>query len=117
MQLGVGTGPHTAAQWYQAGYTQAQYNAMMRKFCRIGKQYGPPNLYIVFSPAFETTVTQALGKTYESYLTDVSGNGPGSADWGGLHRHLRLSAPDARDARAGSEVNARRLISGGSGLR
>ena len=44
MQLGVGAGLHTAAQWYQAGYTQTQYNAMMRKFCRIGKQYGPPNL-------------------------------------------------------------------------
>lgn len=116
MQLGVGTGLHTAAQWYQAGYTQAQYNAMMRKFCRIGKQYGPPNLYIVFSPAFETTVTQALGKTYESYLTDVSGNGPGSADWVGYTGTCASVHPDARDARAGSEVNARRLISGGSGL-
>ena len=116
MQLGVGAGLHTAAQWYQAGYTQTQYNAMMRKFCRIGKQYGPPNLYIVFSPAFETTVSQALGKTYESYLTDVSGNGPGSPDWVGYTGTCASVHPDARDARAGTEVNARRLISGGDGL-
>lgn len=55
--------------WYEAGFTQRQYNSMMRYWIStVWENYGWP-IYIAFSPAFETTKGTS-DKTYQSYMSD-----------------------------------------------
>ena len=91
------------------------YNAMMRKFCRIREAVRPVEpCTSSLARHLETTVTQALGKTYESFTSpDVSASGPGSADCGGYTGTCAQCTRRTRRARRGAG-QTRRLISGGT---
>ena len=97
-------------QWYEAGLNQTEYNAMMRQFCKAGKDWGPKNTYIVFSPAYETTYNGAMDKTYESYLTDTANQGPGTSAWVGYTGTCASLHPDSK--RNTSRAAAQAIVTG-----
>lgn len=76
------SGPVAGAQynWFQAGLTLQQYNSMMRHFCNSIFEWFGPNIYIAFSPAFETTfgtqpqhVPNSYNHKYDDYFEDENG--------------------------------------------
>lgn len=113
--------------WFSAGHTREQYNAMMRNFCRAGKEFGPVNMYIVISPSFEITGEGPSPPypSYEDWLTDntsvnattgLPNGGPGTTAWVGYTGTCSSIHPDSRSPRNSTLVQAKSLITGGGSL-
>lgn len=123
LQLKVGS--VTGYNWYAAGLTQAQYNEMMYYFCDALLQEFDGEIYIAFSPAFNSTIgdgnpawvpTSTGALTYLSYWDRSNGQKVGyNMACGSIHP-IRGDAPTGNNqdtvGRLNTEAEARGLANG-----